>query len=99
VIATNESRGSGAGEPTEYHNLVAWDREICGQFMCKIRVSIVRRERWIGAYRHSGIHERKPRSFQSSSGDGSYVMGGGGAIMPRQLSEISIPSALRMAKP
>jgi single-strand DNA-binding protein len=25
VIATNEFRGSGAGERTEYHNLVAWD--------------------------------------------------------------------------
>ena len=24
VIATNEFRGSGAGERTEYHNLVAW---------------------------------------------------------------------------
>jgi single-strand DNA-binding protein len=32
VIATNEFRGSGAAERTEYHNLVAWDRlaEICG---------------------------------------------------------------------
>jgi single-strand DNA-binding protein len=37
VIATNEFRGSGAAERTEYHNLVAWDRlaEICGQFISK----------------------------------------------------------------
>jgi single-strand DNA-binding protein len=37
VIATNEYRGTGAGERTEYHNLVAWDRlaEICGQFLSK----------------------------------------------------------------
>ena len=37
MIATNEFRGSGAGERTEYHNLVAWDRlaEICGQFLSK----------------------------------------------------------------
>ena len=37
VIATNEFRGSGAGERTEYHNIVAWDRlaEICGQFLSK----------------------------------------------------------------
>jgi single-strand DNA-binding protein len=37
VIATNEYRGNGAGERTEYHNAVAWDRlaEICGQFLSK----------------------------------------------------------------
>ena len=37
TIATNEFRGDGAGERTEYHNLVAWDRlaEICGQFLSK----------------------------------------------------------------
>jgi len=37
VLATNEFRGNGAGERTEYHNLVAWDRlaEICGQFLSK----------------------------------------------------------------
>ena len=37
VVATNEFRGSGAPERTEYHNLVAWDRlaEICGQFLSK----------------------------------------------------------------
>jgi len=37
VIATNEFRGNGAPERTEYHNLVAWDRlaEICGQFLSK----------------------------------------------------------------
>ena len=37
TIATNEFRGSGAGERTEYHNVVAWDRlaEICGQFLSK----------------------------------------------------------------
>lgn len=37
VIATNEYRGNGAGERTEYHNVVAWDRlaEICGQFLSK----------------------------------------------------------------
>jgi len=37
VVATNEFRGSGAGERTEYHNVVAWDRlaEICGQFLSK----------------------------------------------------------------
>jgi single-strand DNA-binding protein len=37
VIATNEFRGGGAGERTEYHNIVAWDRlaEICGQFLSK----------------------------------------------------------------
>jgi single-strand DNA-binding protein len=36
VVATNEYRGA-AGERTEYHNLVAWDRlaEICGQFLSK----------------------------------------------------------------
>ncbi|HEV8251881.1 MAG TPA: single-stranded DNA-binding protein [Candidatus Limnocylindria bacterium] len=37
VVATNEFRGGGAPERTEYHNLVAWDRlaEICGQFLSK----------------------------------------------------------------
>jgi single-strand DNA-binding protein len=37
TIATNEFRGSGAGERTEYHNVVAWDRlaEVCGQFLSK----------------------------------------------------------------
>jgi single-strand DNA-binding protein len=37
VIATNEYRGSGAGERTEYHTVIAWDRlaEICGQFLSK----------------------------------------------------------------
>jgi single-strand DNA-binding protein len=37
TIATNEFRGNGAGERTEYHSLVAWDRlaEICGQFLGK----------------------------------------------------------------
>jgi len=37
VIATNEYRGSGAGERTEYHNVIAWERlaEICGQFLSK----------------------------------------------------------------
>ena len=37
VVATNEFRGDGAGERTEYHNLVAWDRlaEICGQYLSK----------------------------------------------------------------
>jgi len=37
VIATNEFRGGGAGERTEYHNIVAWDRlaEICGQSLSK----------------------------------------------------------------
>ena len=37
VVATNEYRGGGAAERTEYHNLVAWDRlaEICGQFLSK----------------------------------------------------------------
>ncbi len=35
VIATNEFRGGGATERTEYHNIVAWDRlaEICGKFL------------------------------------------------------------------
>lgn len=37
VIATNEYRGNGAGERTEYHNAIAWDRlaEVCGQFLSK----------------------------------------------------------------
>ena len=37
VVATNEYRGGGAPERTEYYNLVAWDRlaEICGQFLSK----------------------------------------------------------------
>lgn len=37
TIATNEFRGGGAGERTEYHNIVAWDRlaEICGKFLSK----------------------------------------------------------------
>ena len=37
VVATNEFRGGGAGERTEYHNIVAWDRlaEICGKFLSK----------------------------------------------------------------
>ena len=37
VIATNEYRGAGATERTEYHNIVAWDRlaEICGKFLSK----------------------------------------------------------------
>ena len=37
VVATNEFRGDGAGERTEYHNVVAWDRlaEICGQYLSK----------------------------------------------------------------
>ena len=40
VVATNEYRGGGAAERTEYHNLVAWDRlaEICGQFLYRHRV-------------------------------------------------------------
>jgi single-strand DNA-binding protein len=37
TVATNEYRGGGAGERTEYHNCVAWDRlaEVCGQFLSK----------------------------------------------------------------
>jgi single-strand DNA-binding protein len=37
TIATNEYRGGGNGERTEYHNAVAWDRlaEVCGQFLSK----------------------------------------------------------------
>ncbi|HET9879758.1 MAG TPA: single-stranded DNA-binding protein [Candidatus Limnocylindria bacterium] len=37
TIATNEYRGAGNGERTEYHNAVAWDRlaEVCGQFLSK----------------------------------------------------------------
>ena len=37
VVATNEFRGGGGGERTEYHNVIAWDRlaEICGQFLSK----------------------------------------------------------------
>jgi single-stranded DNA-binding protein len=37
VMATNEYRGSGAGERTEYHTVIAWDRlaEICVQFLSK----------------------------------------------------------------
>jgi single-strand DNA-binding protein len=37
VIATNEFRGNGASERTEYHNAIAWDRlaEVCGQFLSK----------------------------------------------------------------
>jgi single-strand DNA-binding protein len=37
TIATNEYRGTGAEERTEYHAIVAWDRlaEICGQFLGK----------------------------------------------------------------
>ena len=37
TIATNEYRGNDAGERTEYHAMVAWDRlaEICGQFLGK----------------------------------------------------------------
>jgi single-strand DNA-binding protein len=36
-VATNEYRGGGNGERTEYHACVAWDRlaEICGQFLSK----------------------------------------------------------------
>jgi single-strand DNA-binding protein len=37
TVATNEYRGAGAAERTEYHACVAWDRlaEICGQFLSK----------------------------------------------------------------
>ena len=37
TVATNEYRSNGAGERTEYHNLVAWGRlaEICGQYLSK----------------------------------------------------------------
>lgn len=37
TVATNEYRGQNAGERTEYHPIVAWDRlaEICGQFLGK----------------------------------------------------------------
>jgi single-strand DNA-binding protein len=37
TVATNEYRGQNAGERTEYHAIVAWDRlaEICGQFLGK----------------------------------------------------------------
>jgi single-strand DNA-binding protein len=37
TIATNEYRGTGAEERTEYHAIVAWERlaEICGQFLGK----------------------------------------------------------------
>lgn len=36
-VATNEYRGQNAGERTEYHAIVAWDRlaEICGQYLGK----------------------------------------------------------------
>ena len=36
-LATNEYRGANAGERTEYHSLVAWDRlaEVCAQFLGK----------------------------------------------------------------
>jgi single-strand DNA-binding protein len=36
-VATNEFRGGGNAERTEYHACVAWDRlaEICGQFLSK----------------------------------------------------------------
>src|ERR671923_66914 len=36
-VATNEYRGAGTNERTEYHSCVAWDRlaEICGQFLSK----------------------------------------------------------------
>jgi single-strand DNA-binding protein len=37
TLASNEYRGQNAGERTEYHACVAWDRlaEICGQFLGK----------------------------------------------------------------
>jgi single-strand DNA-binding protein len=37
TVATNDYRGTTAGERTEYHACVAWDRlaEICGQFLTK----------------------------------------------------------------
>jgi single-strand DNA-binding protein len=37
TIATNDFRGGGGAERTEYHPCVAWDRlaEICGQFLSK----------------------------------------------------------------
>jgi len=37
TVATNEYRGQGSGERTEYHACVAWHRlaEICGQFLSK----------------------------------------------------------------
>jgi single-strand DNA-binding protein len=37
TLATNEFRGNGASERTEYHNVVAWERlaEICGRFLSK----------------------------------------------------------------
>jgi single-strand DNA-binding protein len=37
TVATNEYRGAGTSERTEYHPCVAWDRlaEICGQFLSK----------------------------------------------------------------
>src|ERR1700693_5816925 len=36
VVATNEFRGNGAPERTEYHNLVAWD--LCtGSLICVLR--------------------------------------------------------------
>jgi single-strand DNA-binding protein len=37
VVATNDFRGNGAGDRTEYHNVVAWERlaEICGQYLNK----------------------------------------------------------------
>ena len=43
TIATNEYRGTGAEERTEYHAIVAWDRlaEICGQFLYRPRVSMI----------------------------------------------------------
>ena len=45
MVATNEFRGSGVGERTEYHNVVAWDRlaEICGQFLSKGQLIHIRR--------------------------------------------------------
>ena len=37
TVATNDYRGAGGNERTEYHACVAWDRlaEICGQFLSK----------------------------------------------------------------
>jgi len=60
-MATNEFRGQGATERTEYHNLVAWDRlaEICGQFLSKGQLDLtISRDRQ--ADRDSDSEPRRP---------------------------------------
>jgi hypothetical protein len=61
-MATNEYRGG--TEKAEDHNVVTWDRlaEICGQYLCKLRVSV-------GSPRLRDFEEREEYTVATASVD------------------------------